>query len=151
MKLLFIFIQLSSRALLSQSSLKKSIRAINVYICSPYCLLLFIIVFFFTSFHFFTFFNYLHGLLHGLLFSILLLFSITSFADMSAYTGFRDLIHYHTAGQSILSMRRWSILGLNPCSMSDDVNESFELTTVPRDRSDMIIWPIQLKNYPLLL
>ena len=35
--------------------------------------------------------------------------------------------------------------------MSDDVNEPFELTTVPRDRSDMIIWPIQLKNYPLLL
>ena len=28
----------------------------------------------------------------------LLLFGVTSYADMPAYTGFRDLIHYHVAG-----------------------------------------------------
>ena len=28
---------------------------------------------------------------------LLLLFDVTSYADMPAYTGFRDLIHYHAA------------------------------------------------------
>ena len=29
---------------------------------------------------------------------ILLLFGVTSYVDMPAYTGIRDLIHYHAAG-----------------------------------------------------
>ena len=46
--------------------------------------------------------------------SHLLLFGVASYADMPAYTGFRDLIHRHVAELSILATAERSILGLNP-------------------------------------